>query len=363
MKKLKWVGLGLVSVIIAAPCLGVLWLAANAAVNPTALDVAAIAPTETSAPSATPTATGVPSPTAMPVDPLTIAYLRQRDYPGSDITIEQTLAPGSNYSQYIASYRSDGLRIYALLTVPKGVKPATGFPAIVFNHGYIPPQQYHTTERYVAYVDAIARSGYIVFKPDYRGHGNSEGQATGGYGSPAYTIDVLNALTSIQHFADADPNRVGMWGHSMGGQITLRAMVVSKDIKAGVIWAGVVGSYPELMTAWHPITPIATPVAVSARRWRQDLFAQYGSPEQNPAFWASISPNSYVADLSGPLQLHHGTADEEVPLKFSQELYGQVKAAGKTVELYTYPGSNHNITQGFTLAMQRTIAFFDKYVK
>jgi hypothetical protein len=39
----------------------------------------------------------------------------------------------------------------------------------------------------VAYVDALARNGYIVFKSDYRGHGNSEGSAPGGYGSPAYT--------------------------------------------------------------------------------------------------------------------------------------------------------------------------------
>jgi len=76
--------------------------------------------------------------------------MRGQVYPGSDIIIEQTLAPGRNYSRYIASYRSDGLKIYALLTVPKGEKPKTGWPAIIFNHGYIPPDQYRTTERYVA---------------------------------------------------------------------------------------------------------------------------------------------------------------------------------------------------------------------
>ncbi len=50
-------------------------------------------------------------------------------------------------------------------------------------------------------------------------------------------------------------------------------------------------------------------------------------------------------------------------MAFSQELYGELQAAGKTAEFYTYPGSDHNISQGFALAMQRTIAFFDKYVK
>jgi len=90
---------------------------------------------------------------------------------------------------------------------------------------------------------------------------------------------------------------------------------------------------------------------------------QYGTPQQNPQFWASISANTYVSDLSGPLQLHHGTADQEGPLKFSQELYDQVNAAGKSVEFYTYPGNDHNITNSFSLAMQRSVMFFDRYVK
>ncbi len=89
----------------------------------------------------------------------------------------------------------------------------------------------------------------------------------------------------------------------------------------------------------------------------------YGTPETNPKFWASISPNSYVSDLSGPLQLHHDVGDSEVPLRFSQELYDEVKAAGKTAEMYTYPGDDHNIANSFNLAMQRTIQFFDRYVK
>src|SRR6185503_20400178 len=84
-----------------------------------------------------------------------------------------------------------------------------------------------------------------------RGHDRSEGQAGGVYTEPNYTIDVLNAVASVKRYPDADPNRIGMWGHSMGGYITLRSMVITRDIKAGVIWGGVVASYPDMLTRWR----------------------------------------------------------------------------------------------------------------
>ena len=143
--------------------------------------------------------------------------MRQQTYPGSEITIEETLEPGDNYDRYLASYLSEGNKIYALLTVPWGEKPASGWPVVIFNHGYIPPAQYRTTERYVAYVDGFARSGYIVFRSDYRGHGNSEGEAAGGYGSPAYTIDVLNAVASMRNFPDGLPNSDLKWRRTKPG--------------------------------------------------------------------------------------------------------------------------------------------------
>ncbi len=327
--------------------------------TPTPLPTATWTPTATSSPSPTPTATPTPLST------LAVEWLRQQTFSGSDLVIEQTLEPGRNYSRYIASYLSEGLKIYGLLTVPNGPRPPTGWPIIVFNHGYIPPAQYRTTERYVAYQDAFAASGYITFKSDYRGHGSSEGQATGGYGNVDYTIDVLNAMASLKRLKDADPDRIGMWGHSMGGSITLRAMVTTKEIKAGVIWAGVVASYPDLLRRWRvtPNAPTPTASPVASRRWTAELVARYGTPEQNPAFWASISPNSYLKDLSGPLQLHHGTADTSVPYEFSVTLAQQLRDAGQIGELYTYPGDDHNISANLSIALQRSVAFFDKYVK
>jgi dipeptidyl aminopeptidase/acylaminoacyl peptidase len=296
-----------------------------------------------------------------------IEVMRQRDYPGSEITIEQTLDPGVNYSRYIASYQSEGLKIYALLTVPNGEKPESGWPVVIFNHGYIPPDQYRTTERYVAYVDGFARNGYIVFRSDYRGHGSSEGESSSGHTTPDYTVDVLNAVASMKQYPDADPDRIGMWGHSMGGGITVRAMVVSQDIKAGVIWAGTTAPYSELIDAWRRWRsdgPTATPDPDHPRRrGLEEMFEIYGTPEENPEFWNSISPTAYLADLSGPIQLHHGTADHSVPVEFSQNLYAQLVAVDERTELYIYEGDNHNLSNSFGTAMQRSIQFFDEYVK
>ncbi|MDX1377912.1 MAG: alpha/beta fold hydrolase, partial [Anaerolineales bacterium] len=254
-------------------------------------------------------------------------------------------------------------KIYALMTVPNGEKPPTGWPVVIFNHGYIPPDVYVTTERYIAYVDLIARAGYIVFRSDYRGHDRSEGIARGTYSRPDYVIDVLNAVSSMKRYPDADPNRIGMWGHSMGGYITLRSMVITGDIKAGVIWAGVVGNYEDLLYNWRRGSGSSPDSQPRPGSWRATFPGTYGTPQENPDFWNSISANAFLDEISGPVQLHHGTADTDVPVEFSEKLFYQMLDVNQYVELYKYDGDNHNISNYFSTAMARTIEFFDRFVK
>lgn len=303
------------------------------------------------------------------LSPLSIEAMRERTYPGSKLVVEETLAPGTNYKRYVASYMSDGFKINGLLTVPNGEPPQEGFPVIIFNHGYIPPAEYQTTERYVAYQDAFAREGYVTYKSDYRGHGNSEGNPEGAYFSPAYTVDVLNAVSSVKNLSYVNTNKIGMWGHSLGGNITQRVLVVTpQDIKAAVVWGGVVGSYEDLFRDWwskrqpQSFTPSNREVNAN-RPSRQNFIAKYGEPTAKNPFWDSISPTSYIQDIKAPIQLHHGLADETVPDALSRNFEAELKAAGKSVEVYFYEGNDHNLSQSFNLAMSRSVDFFNKNLR
>ena len=182
-------------------------------------------------------------------------------------------------------------------------------------------------------------------------------------------MDVLNALASVKKLEEVDPDRIGMWGHSLGGSIILRSMVINSDVKAGVIWSGVVGTYQELYDEWwsRRVGPTWTPSQrerQANRPTRQSFIEKFGEPSDSNEFWRSISPNFYLQDISGPIQLHHGTNDETVPFVLSEKLYNRLKALGKEVEYYIYEGSDHNLSSpAFELAIERSIKFFDKHLK
>ncbi len=275
--------------------------------------------------------------------PISIPALRAGTYPGSELKVLQTLKAGSNYSRQVVSYQSDGLRIRALLTVPSGAPPKGGWPAIVFNHGYIAPEVYRTTERYVAYQDAFARAGFVTLKSDYRGHGDSEGEALGGYNDPGYTVDVLNAAASLKQDPRVNARRLGMWGHSMGGQLSLRAMLVDPDLKAASLWAGVVASYDVLATDWH-----------SPQQGEQPELGGL-----NRRVLRALSPNAYLQDLKGrPIELQQGTGDEDVPYSFQQDFADDLRAARQRFTAYRYEGDNHNLSGNLRTALNRSVAFF-----
>ncbi|MGW8144423.1 MAG: alpha/beta hydrolase family protein [Anaerolineales bacterium] len=317
-----------------------------------------------------PTSTITPTPTETEFvlevgKEITIDYLRDLEITGSEITFEEQLPNGANYYQHLVSYISEGNKIFGLLTIPFADPPEGGYKAIVFNHGYIPPAAYRTTERYTAYVDHLARSGFVVFKIDYRGHGQSQGEPSGTYFSPAYTIDSIAALKSLQTMDIIDPQGIGMWGHSMAGNLVLRAMLIEPDIKAGVIWAGAVYSYDDFAnygitdnTYRPPATP-QTEQTPDPRRGTRTIFETYGRPDTQVDYWRAVSLTENIEFLNHPLQLHHAQDDPVVNIAYSRDLAAVLQENGKEYEFYEYEGGGHNlISPYFNLAIQRTVEFF-----
>jgi dipeptidyl aminopeptidase/acylaminoacyl peptidase len=141
---------------------------------------------------------------------------------------------------------------------------------------------------------------------------------------------------------------------------------VTKDIKAGVIWAGVVGSYADLLERWRRRNPPPTtgdqPTPSPGRRWRQEFVERYGEPSANPNFWNAISPINFVGDVA-PISIHHGTRDASVPIEFSDSLAAKLKENKREYEYFIYQGDNHNLSNNLSLALRRSVAFFDKHVK
>ena len=90
---------------------------------------------------------------------------------------------------------------------------------------------------------------------------------------------------------------------------------------------------------------------------------RYGAPEEAPEVWAKLSPTTYLADASGPISIHHGELDGEVPPELSARLREAMQAAGVPGEYYTYPDQHHIFWgEAWALAMERTLAFFDRYM-
>jgi len=322
-------------------------------------------------PTLDPTSTSLPTPTPTEIvfdigNELTIDYLRELDITGTEITIEERLSPGYNYQRFLASYLSEGNKIYGLLTVPYGGAPEDGFKAVVFNHGYIPPDVYQTLERYSAYVNYLAQSGFVVFKIDYRGHGRSEGYPSGSYFSPGYTIDAISALKSLQTLDYVDPNGIGMWGHSMAGNLVLRAMLVEPDIQAGVIWSGAVYSYEDLVTygisdnTYRPPAPPENQEEGQPVRRSQLILETYGRPDLENPYWRAVSLTENLSYLTSAIQIHHAENDLVVNINYSYGLAENLQEKNKPYQFYIYEGGGHNlISPYFDQAMLRTVQFFE----
>lgn len=290
--------------------------------------------------------------------PFSIEALREREFKRSEIKIEEELGDFASFKSYVISYDSDGLKIFALMNVPDLKKPKNGFPVVIVNHGYINPQDYSTKDSYRKVSDYYASQGYLVLKPDFRNHADSDKASNSRLERFNYVIDVLNLLHSVKNTKDpstnsgqaADSNRIFMYGHSMGGEITLRVLEVTDRVKAATLWAPAVTEFPENLLYF-------------IRRNRSPEFLREVESEIksriNPQDYPKVSSLENTHLIKTPIVIHHGTADESVPFDWSEKLEEKLKKSNVDFKFYTYEGEDHNFTRGnWSLAVSRDLELF-----
>ena len=184
--------------------------------------------------------------------PKSIDELRAADRDVS-LSLVGEIQGGAGFSARIYSYNSAGLKVHALVATPDGPPPKGGYPVLVANHGHHPdPPSYGVTadgkdwrpgDYYRRIPELFAAHGFMVVMPDFRGHNNSEGLefTEGLLESSYYTEDVLNLIAGLGSLDTANQDDFFMWGHSMGGEVTLRTLLATDRIKAASMWSSVGG--------------------------------------------------------------------------------------------------------------------------
>ncbi len=294
---------------------------------------------------------------------MTIPYLRSKSYQ-SKLGPRELIGNNSFYTSYLTSYTSDGLKINGLLTVPSGETPPDGWPAIVFIHGYIPPSSYTTTDNYIAYINYLASQGFVVLKIDLRGHANSEGEASGAYYSGDYVVDTINAYKALQGTDFVNPKAVGLWGHSMAGNVILRSMAALPEIPAIVVWGGAVYTYSDMAKYGIDDNSYRPPTDMSNRQRRRDeLRNLHGEFDPSDTFWKTVPATNYLSDIKGAIQLNHTVDDPVVNVGYSRDLNTLLDTTLIPHELHEYDSGGHNFTgSAFNQAMQNTTNFYKNHL-
>lgn len=296
----------------------------------------------TVSPPAAPPAPGAVRPTLTSLDDLAA-----QPPDGTDVRYVREVGSTDAFQRYEITFRSSGRLVTGSLTRPRGRGP---FPAVVTNHGFIPPDNYRIGQGLVEDEQALARAGFVSLHPDYRGYGGSDPLLPLEHELRlVYTQDAVNAAAALRTLSFVDPGRLAMVGRSMGGGITLNAITSHpRVVRAAVAYAPVSSDFVE------GIDVLTRP---GGEADVQAMFDAFGTPDDDPDFYEALSSRSRFDQVRAAVLLQHGTADDVCPERWSLDTQRFLTRAGVDSELLLYEGEGHIFTQQWRLAFDRTIAF------
>lgn len=220
------------------------------------------------------------------------------------------------------AYRSDNLRVFGELYLPQG---DTRLPLVVFNHdGTSGISKEHRLSSL-----RLARSGYVVFSPSYRGEDGSDGMIEIAKGE---VRDVLNALNLLKRHPRVDPDRVALAGASHGALISVLAAAQEPDIKAVVAAYGVM----DIHSWWYYLRQ-------SGRLGNDSITSRtYGKgPVARPLSFSIRSATAVVPKLNSPLLILQGKKDKIVPPEQATKMQQVLEKHGKPHQVKIYPDCLH----------------------
>ncbi len=297
-----------------------------------------------------PSAAATDDPSAAVPHPVSLPALAGKDLRGDRLRLGEEVLRTARHRQYSVTYRSGGLTVSGRLAVPEGEGP---FPTVVLAHGYIDPAVYVNGQGMTRERAWFGDRGYVALHVDYRGHAGSDADRSGGLDMRmGYTEDVLAAVLALRAWdGPVDDERVALVGRSMGGGVVYNALTAHPGlVDAGVVFAPVSSDAVDNFERWIRPDPSRDGVA---RR----ILRRYGEPKTAPEFWAGISARTYFDEITEPVLIHHGTADDQCPIRWTRETARALRAAGVDVTLHIYDGEGHAFGPQFELSMQRTLRF------
>ena len=283
-----------------------------------------------------------------PLERYTFENLRKRVYLGSTIEKGRDLFKHDLYTPMLFTYEVEGKNISGQINVPKGTVPFGGWPVVVMLRGYVDQEMYKIgmgTKNAAGY---FASNGYVTLAPDFLGYGESDMPPDNVFEERfSRPVQVMELMASIKSLDKADESIISIWGHSNGGQLALSVLEISgKDYKTS-LWAPVSKPFPYSILYF---TDEFDDEGKALRKVLAGLEAQYEIEQYDMT--------KYLEWIEAPIQIHQGTIDDAVPLEWSLELNERLKLLEKQVELYQYPGADHNLVGAWDVAMKRTLEWF-----
>jgi dipeptidyl aminopeptidase/acylaminoacyl peptidase len=259
-------------------------------------------------------------------------------------------------ARLIAWQSLDGEQLHGALLLPASYAEGESYPLIVCVYGGA-----SLSNALVQFgldcggmnMQLFSTRGYVVLLPD----------APQRLGTPMADLakTVLPGVDKVVEMGIADPNRLGVMGHSYGGYSVLSLIVLTKRFKAAMAADG----FADLMASYGQMNKDGSAFAQSSAETGQMLMG--GTPWQFRERYIENSPVFYLDRVETPLLLVHGAADPTVPSFLADEVFVGLRRLGKDVAYAKYEGEGHSPLD-WSYANQvdfcnRVIAWFDEYLK